>query len=133
MISTPKTDRGDRVVDIPQRVLDDLEIYRLAYPPIGAGFIFRTADGKPLDPDNWHHRHLVPMLKQLGFYRRGMGRHSIRHGYVSLLAWLGEDIHYISRQVGHSSVHLTNDIYRHTFAKARIEAMRRLNDATAPT
>lgn len=33
VISTPKTDGSERVVDIPQRVVDDLEIYRLSYPP----------------------------------------------------------------------------------------------------
>jgi integrase len=74
----------------------------------------------------------VPLLKAIGVYTRGMGLHALRHGYVSLLASLGEDPHYISRQVGHSSVRLTQDVYRHTFTRARTQAMQRLNDAVSP-
>jgi hypothetical protein len=48
---------------------------------------------------------------------------------VSLLAHQGEDIHYIASQVGHSSVRLTQDVYRHVFAKTPATAMRRLNTA----
>jgi hypothetical protein len=32
-------------------------------------------------------------------------------------------------QVGHSTTRLTQDLYRHVFKGARIEAMRRLNGA----
>jgi integrase len=128
-LNTPKTPGSDRVVDVPQRLLDDLAVYRVMHPPIGDGFVFRTATGTPLDPDNWHHRRFVPILKEAGLYRRGTGLHALRHGYVSLLAHQGEDIHYIAAQVGHSSVRLTQDVYRHVFAKTRVDAMHRLNDA----
>jgi integrase len=132
VLGTPKTPDSERTVDVPQRLLDELAIYRLAYPSLGDGFIFRTAAGRPLEPDNWHKRRLVPMLTTAGVYKKGMGLNALRHGYVSLLAALGEDIHYISRQVGHSSTKLTQDIYRHTFAKARVSSMRRLNEAVSP-
>jgi len=97
VVDTPKTEDSDRQVDIPQRVLDDLEIFKLAHPPIGDdGYIFRTASGRPIDGDTWHHRKLVPLLKRVGLYQRGMGLHSLRHTYVSLLISQGEDIGYIS-------------------------------------
>jgi integrase len=32
-ITTPKTEDSDRVVDVPQRLLDDLEVYKLMSPP----------------------------------------------------------------------------------------------------
>lgn len=131
VISTPKTDGSERTVDVPQRLVDELAIYRLTYPALGDGFIFRTATGHHLEPDNWHHRHLVPLLKTAGLYKKGMGLHALRHGYVSLMAANGEDIGYIADQVGHSSVKLTQDVYRHTFAKARVESMRRLNESGA--
>src|SRR5262245_42091148 len=129
VFDTPKTEHSERVVDIPQRLLDDLLVYREMHPPIGDGFIFRTATGQPLDPDNWHHRSFVPILRQANLYRRGAGLHALRHGYVSMLAAQGEDIHYIASQVGHSSTRLTQDVYRHVFARTRTEAMRRLNAA----
>jgi integrase len=128
-IDNPKTPHSDRVVDIPRRLLDELAVYKVMYPPIGEGFIFRTADGSPLDGDNWHKRHLVPLLERAGLRLPKSGLHALRHSYVSLLADQGEDVHYISRQVGHASTQLTEDIYRHTFTTARMTAMRRLNAA----
>jgi integrase len=128
-LDTPKTDGSDRVVDVPQRLLDELAVHRAMYPPVADGFVFRTNTGQPIDPDNWQKRSFIPILRQVGLYRRGTGLHALRHGYVSMLAAQGEDIHYISTQVGHSSVRLTQDVYRHTFTKARTEAMRRLNTA----
>jgi integrase len=130
-LNVPKTDGSDRVVDVPQRLLDEFTVYRELYPPIGEGFIFRQASGSPLDPDNWHHRQFVPLLKAAGLYRRGTGLHVLRHSYVSLLIALGEDVGYIADQVGHSTTRLTQDIYRHLFTKTRTEAMRRLHDATS--
>ena len=35
VVDTPKTEDSDRQVDIPQRVLDGLEVFKLAHPPIG--------------------------------------------------------------------------------------------------
>jgi integrase len=128
VISSPKTRTSERVVDVPQRVLDDLLLYRAMYPPIGDDpYVFRKRDGTPRSPDEWHHERLVPLLTRLGLKRRGSGLHSLRHGYVSLLAAQGVDVNYIAEQVGHSSVTLTRDIYLHVFKRARGEAMRRLN------
>ena len=128
-ITTPKTEESDRVVDVPQRLLDDLEVYRVMYPAIGEGFVFRQEKGQPMDPDTWHRERLVPILKRAKLYRTGTGLHSLRHTYVSLLIALGEDVGYIADQVGHSTTRLTQDLYRHVFKGARVEAMRRLNAA----
>jgi integrase len=128
-VTTPKTEDSDRVVDIPQRLCDDLEVYRAMYPPIGDGFIFRQPSGRPVDPDRWHRERLVPILTRAGLYRPGTGLHSIRHTYVSLMIHQGEDLGYIADQVGHSTARLTQDLYRHVFKAARVDAMRRLNGA----
>jgi integrase len=128
-ITTPKTGDSDRVVDVPQVLLDDLAVYRVMYPPIGQGFVFRQHKGQPMDPDTWHRERLVPILKRANLYRPGTGLHAIRHTYVSMLIDQGEDVGYIADQVGHSSTQLTQDVYRHVFKGARVEAMRRLNGA----
>jgi integrase len=99
------------------------------YPPSGEGFVFHQASGRPLDPDTWHREHLRPILQRVGLYQKGTGLHAIRHTYVSLLIAAGEDIGYISDQVGHSTTKLTQDIYRHVFIKVRVDAMRRLDGA----
>lgn len=128
-ITTPKTEESDRVVDVPQRLLDDLAVYKLMYPAIGEGFVFRQAKGQPMDPDTWHRERLVPILTRANLYRPGTGLHALRHTYVSLLIAQGEDVGYIADQVGHSTTRLTQDLYRHVFKGARVEAMRRLNTA----
>ena len=126
-ITTPKTADSERVVDVPQRLLDDLAVYRVMYPPIGEGLIFRTDTGRPMDPDNWHKDRLVPILERAQLRLPKTGLHSLRHMYTSVLAALGEDVHYIADQLGHSSPRLTQDIYQHVLAGARVDAMRRLD------
>jgi len=126
-IRTPKTPESDRVVDLPQRLVEDLAVYRVMYPSIGEGFIFRQATGRPLDPDRWHRERLVPLLERAGLRLPKTGLHALRHTYVSLLIAQGEDIGYIASQVGHSSVQLTRDVYAHVFRHVRVDAMRRLD------
>jgi|SRR5215831_2355057 len=128
-ITTPKTEGSDRAVDVPQRLLDDLAVYRVMHPPIGEGFIFRQANGRPLDPDAWHRERLVPLLERAGLRLPRTGLHALRHTYVSLLIHQREDPRYIADQVGHSTTRLTQDLYAHVFRAARKDAMRRLADA----
>jgi len=125
-ITTPKTEDSDRAVDIPQELLDDLAVYRVMYPKIGEGFIFRQASGRPLDPDAWHRERMVPILEKAKLRLPMAGLHSLRHTYVSLLINLGEDTRYIADQVGHSTTRLTEDLYAHVFNRVRVDAMRRL-------
>jgi integrase len=130
-ITTPKTEDSDRVVDVPQRLLDELAVYKAMYPPIGEGFVFRQETGRPMDPDAWHRERLVPILERAELRLPRAGLHSLRHTYTSLLAAQGEDVRYIADQLGHSSPQLTQDIYQHVFSRVRVEAMRRL-DAAIP-
>ena len=131
-ITAPKTEESDRVVDIPQQILDDLGVYKVMYPPVGDGFIFRTPQGRPLDPDTWHRERMVPILERAKLRVPMTGLHTLRHTYVSLLIALGEDTRYIADQVGHSSTRLTEDLYAHVFNRVRVDAMRRLG-ATIPS
>src|SRR4030095_290896 len=127
VISTPKTRDSARVVDVPQSLLDELQVYRAMHP--GDGYIFRTDRGRPYDPDGWHMDVLVPLLERAGLRLPGTGLHSLRHTYTSLLAAQGEDLRYVADQLGHSSPTLTQEIYQHTFNRARVAAMRRLDTA----
>jgi len=127
-LTTPKTEDSNRVVDVPQQLLDDLAVYKAMHPPIGErNLIFRQETGRALDPDTWHREHLVPLLERAGLRLPRAGLHSLRHTYVSILIAQGEDIGYIAAQVGHTSVQLTWDVYAHVFRHVRTEAMRRLD------
>ena len=115
-------------MDVPQLLLDELAVYKVMHPPIGAAaFIFPQASGRPLDPDARHRKHLVPLLEQVKLRLPRTGLHSLRHTYVSLLIAQGEDARYIADQVGHSTVRLTQDLYAHVFSRTRVAAMRRLD------
>ena len=57
----------------------------------------------------------------------GVGLHACRHTYASLLIRQGESLKYISKQLGHSSIQMTADIYGHLFKETSTKAMRQLN------
>jgi integrase len=126
-VTSPKTAHSERVVDVPQPILDDLAVYREMWPPKDPGYVFRTATGKPLDPDNWYKRRFLPTLERAGLRRVGV--HALRHTYASLLINQGESIKYVSRQLGHASIQITADLYGHLFRETSVAAMRRLGDA----
>ena len=123
-ITTPKTEQSTRAVDVTQRTLDELAVYREMFLPLDQGYVFRTAKGTPLDPDNWCKRHFLPLLERAGL--RKIGLHALRHTYASLLINQGESIKYVSRQLGHASIQITADLYGHLFRETSVVAMRRL-------
>ncbi len=124
-ITTPKTQVSIRVVDVPQGLLDELLVYKAMYPPMDGDFIFRTASGSPLGPDNFYKRRFLPILQRAGLRRIGL--HALRHGYASILINSGENIKYVSRQLGHSSIQMTLDVYGHLFKETSTAAMARLD------
>ena len=123
-ITTPKTQNSIRVVDVTQRTLDELAMYKLGFPPAGDGFIFRNATGGPMDPDNWTKRNFLPVVEKAELRRIGL--HTLRHTYTSLLINAGESIKYVSRQLGHASIQITADLYGHLFKETSLAAMTRL-------
>jgi integrase len=112
------------VVDVTQRTLDELAVYREIFPLLGEGFIFRTAKGTLFDPDNWYKRRFWPLLEAAGL--RKVGLHALRHTYASLLINQGESIKYVSKQLGHASIQITADLYSHLFRETSLAAMQRL-------
>ena len=128
--TSPKTKSSVRVIDVPQPVLDDLNVYRAMYPPLGGDLIFRTASGTPLCPDNWTDRCFLPTLKRAGLPH--MGLHALRHTYASLLIAQGESPKYVAKQLGHASIGITMDLYVHLFPETSVAAMRRLGAGIKP-
>jgi integrase len=104
-VTSPKTAHSERPLDVPQPILDELAVYREMWPPKDPGYVFRTAAGKPLDPDNWYKRRFLPTLERAGLRRVGV--HALRHTYASLLINQGESIKYVSRQLGHASIQMS--------------------------
>lgn len=123
-VTRPKTQNSERVVDVPGRIVEILQRYRDAFPALEGDYVFRTAGGAPLDPDNWFKRSFVPLVKRAGL--RPIGLHALRHTYASLLINGGESIKYVSAQLGHASIQITADTYGHLFRETSVSAMNRL-------
>jgi len=88
-------------------------------------FVFRSATGAPLDPDNWYKRAFAPLIKRARL--RPIGLHALRHTYASLLINGGESIKYVSKQLGHPSIQISADTYGHLFKETSASAMNRLS------
>lgn len=124
-VTTPKTAHSARAVDVPRKLLDVLQRHREACPPDEGGYIFRTDEGTPIDPDNWSKRSLPAVRTRAKL--RDFGLHTLRHTYASILIAQGESIKYVSRQLGHASIQITADTYGHLFRETSTAAMRRLD------
>jgi integrase len=70
-------------------------------------------DGGPANHVNTVNRHFYPALRRAGL--RQVSFHSLRHSNASLRIQAGQNIKYISEQIGHSTVRITLDIYGHLF------------------
>jgi integrase len=72
-------------------------------------------------------RHIRPFAApaQIGEIRF----HDLRHSYGSLKIDQGEDIVYVSRQMGHANVSITADVYAHEIRKRRPEAAAKTDAA----
>jgi integrase len=120
-VTEPKTEAGARRVDVPQFVLDDLQTYRMMYPPqVGNNLIFRRDSGGALNPDDWYRERFLPIVEEAGVGHIGI--HGLRHTYCSLLVNQNENIKYISRQLGHASIQITSDLYSHLFKETSTSA-----------
>lgn len=128
-VTTPKSRAGERMIDIPQCLVDELMIYSALYPPIGLGWIFRTEKGGFLDPHNWYSRNFIPICQRAGLQQIGL--HVLRHGYITYLLEQGASIKYAQRQAGHSTASMTLDVYGHLLHESGAVAMQRLDDRFA--
>ena len=127
-VGGPKTAYSTRTVDVPRDVVDALEAQRQSVEE-ECGWVFPSAAGDtPLDPDNWYLRSWKALRCRAGL-PNDVGLHSLRHTFASLLIHHGENIKYVSRQLGHSSTSFTLDIYGHLFQEAGDRAMGRLQKA----
>jgi len=125
---TPKSKESVRDVDMSPEVRKELlQLYLMSGKK---GLVFCTSKGTPLNPDNVVKRDFAEVLKRAEADRAdahlsAIGKvrwHDLRHTFGSLKIDQGEDLLYVSRQMGHSSVSVTADIYAHQIRARRPEA-----------
>jgi len=122
---TPKSEAGeDRIVYLDDRTLAVLKQWReqqaaerdkwgSAYHV--SDYVFTREDGRPYHPD-----YLTKVYKRLAT-RAGLRTtklHGMRHFRASALISTGADIAAVSKEMGHSTISVTSDLYGHLFEKA---------------
>jgi integrase len=110
-LAAPKTESSRRSLRLPQSVVVALAGHRerQAVVPLN-GLIFTTLAGAPLDSANVT-RSLQRTLRRLGLPRQRF--HDLRHAFATLALEAGEDLHAVSRALGHTTIATTADVYAH--------------------
>jgi integrase len=89
-------------------------------------YVFTEADGRPLDPRTFE-RAFARMLKKAGLGPQYSPK-SLRHTYASLMLSEGANLLYVSRQLGHASVAITEKHYTRWIPQA-VPAVHELDDS----
>jgi integrase len=134
ILGSPKTKHSRRDVDVSPQLAALLQRERKAQTEAKlAGriaelptFIFTEPEGGPLDRRTFERA----FARVLG--KAGLGPHyspkSLRHTYASLMISEGANLVYVSRQMGHASVGITERVYTRWIAQP-VPAVHRLDDA----
>ncbi|MEJ6620274.1 MAG: tyrosine-type recombinase/integrase [Pontimonas sp.] len=137
-VTSPKTQASVRQIHLPAHLIELLKSHLLAQSNeivqagnkyVQKGFVFATRTGEPVDPRNLQ-RSVQIACKKAGL--PVVSPHTLRHSAATTMLEAGIPIHVVSRQLGHSNISITVDIYGHVSDKGAKEAMetlgRLLND-----
>ena len=91
-------------------------------------WVFTTATGTIVDPDNFRHRIWAKLPAKAGL--RQIRIHDLRHTFASLLIQQGESLAYVKDQMGHHSIRVTVDVYGHLVPGGNKAAVDKLDDST---
>jgi integrase len=120
----PKTKTSNRKVDIGPAMMNALRRWRLQSDYSGNDdFIFPNKAGKPMCQSHMLSRHFFKALRRAELPR--IRFHDLRHTYASLKIEQGENLVYISKQMGHSSTTVTSTIYAHLINDKNFESALR--------
>jgi len=118
----PKSHYAFREIDISPILKKELLMRYLGGPK--RGLVFRTSKGTPFVPNNIYKRKFRPALQMAGI-KGNVRFHDLRHTFGALKIEQGENPYYIQRQMGHSSIQVTFDVYGHLLKSRKPEAAAR--------
>ncbi len=122
----PKSKTSIRKVDMGQKLRRVLLEHRLRSPKSDLDLVFCSPAGTPINPDNFARDFWRPAVKaaEIGEVRF----HDLRHTFGSLKIQQGENIYYVMRQMGHSSIQMTIDTYTHLLKETNPEAAAKTDE-----
>jgi integrase len=91
------------------------------------GYVFTTEFGHPADPRNL--LRAVHIASKKAGLAQGIGVHTLRHTYATTALLNGVSLHVVSRNLGHSSIVITADIYGHLTDEAAQDAAETVSAA----
>lgn len=118
LITTPKTEKSNRVIKMPQFLVDEMQDYLKQLYGIEPNDRMFTVTKSYL------HREMDRGAKEAGVKRIRI--HDIRHSAVSLLIDMGFSATAIADRVGHESIDITYN-YAHLFPSKQTEMAEKLN------
>ena len=120
VITDPKTDKGIRFIEIPQKLAEDLRDY------LGRFFDLQ-ADQRifPYTKSYFHHK-MTAACKKAGLQKIRL--HDLRHSHASVLINMGAPVLLVKERLGHENVETTLEIYGHLYQKTASEAVQKLDD-----
>lgn len=131
-----KTEMSNRVLSLPEFVFYDVMKLMSIHEESSrrdknlplCEYLILNALHEPLHPNTLYYK-LVSFDERHGFPR--VTPHGLRHTYASMLTWAGRDLVEVSRQLGHSQLSTTLDIYTHLFQDAGIASKLIASDLDA--
>ncbi len=118
VITTPKTEKSNRIIKMPQFLTDEIQDYLRMLYDVGDNDRMFTVTKSYL------HREMDRGAKEAGVKRIRI--HDIRHSAVSLLIDMGFSATAIADRVGHESIDITYN-YAHLFPSKQTEMAEKLN------
>ena len=118
LITTPKTEKSNRVITMPQFLADEMKDYLRMLYDVGENERMFTVTKSYL------HREMDRGAKEAGVKRIRI--HDIRHSHVSHLIDMGFSAIAIADRVGHESIDITYN-YAHLFPSKQTEMAVKLN------
>ena len=118
VITTPKTEKSNRTIVMPQFLADEIQDYLKMLYDVGENDRMFTVTKSYL------HREMDRGAKEAGVKRIRI--HDIRHSAVSLLIDMGFSATAIADRVGHESIDITYN-YAHLFPSKQTEMADKLN------
>ena len=116
VIQTTKTEASDRKIGMPNQLMQILRGHRKGSAFTAPDdFVFCQADGRPIDPDSLRRNGIYPALAKAGvpFKKRASGCHAFRHLAGSIIHRETGSLKLAQKQLGHSNISTTGDIYTH--------------------
>jgi integrase len=129
ILHKPKTKASIRAVDLSPTLKRELQAYYLKSEH-KQGLIFQTSNGGPIDPHNFSERQFKSAIeagkaKALEQDQKNtdvlndVTLHTLRHTFGSMKLEHGENLVYVSKQLGHSKLSITADVYSHLCLEER--------------